>query len=819
MILIIIACISLIGILMPTSTITQQGPATTPVSTKTHNEPKIAHVYVRGNVNVPTQAILIRLPLRVGDTLSPIRLRAAIFNLYQLGYFITINIYSKPAENDTVDVYVVVKEKPLKKDVLFEGNNNLNEKEIEKKVDFSKIPAFNEDDLKYFALMLQKLYATKNFHAVTITPELIHQDNAATAVFKIDEGKQAVVKRIFVRGNNQITTKKIKNTIITKEDWILGFYDHAGSYLPDAIGYDRYLIESLYKNNGFLEAKVIDVVVDKDPETQCINLTYDIFEGPLYIIKEVHVQGTDYLSQEELLERIPVKIGQLYSEERIQKSIELLRILWGEYGFIFANIEPSVQVDEVNHTVSVTLYNELGNKTYLNQLHIIGNRKTRDRVIRRNIFLEEGDLITSKGMDESKNSVELLGYFDKRDGVNWKINRLSDMLADLELHLNEAKTGNFYIQASWGGDPDDPSAPGSANNNFIWNRLKATAGWNDTNFLGRGYRIALTAELSFNEQNVAGSIANPYLFDRPLLGELSGYFKNIKYEDIFNIQEPVKEQRGGFLAGLGFYLPWGRAVQATSSFGFEHLHFDPQPRASIILTETLREQYQFLLNQRFQNGMFFVLNQTLFQDLRNHPVFPTNGYQWNVIAKVGLPINSNAICNRCCDNKYGFFKAEADASWYTPLIGETDLVLCVHGHGGFIEAFPDSVIPYRELFHIGGPATVRGYIFGEIGPTFLRTSAGGTKTVYTNIELIFPIMADFSILGHVFYDGGAGWDTPNAAQIRDGLAHNNFDYRHAIGVGLRIYQPFPVQIDYGIKLNRRPGEKQAELMLAMNHYY
>lgn len=814
MILIIIACISLLSMVMPAALDAQQGPVVTH-----RQEPTIGTVYVRGNINVPEQAILTRLPLRHGDTLNFIRLRAAIFNLYQLGYFITINIYSKPVANDSVDLYVVVKEKPLKKDILFEGNSHLSEKEMEKKIQFSKIPALDEHDLQYFSLILKKLYENKNYHAVTITPTLQRQDNAATATFTIDEGKQALVKRIFITGNEKITTKKIKNTIVTKEDWILGFYDHAGSYIPDALGYDRYLIESLYQNNGYLEAKVVDVLVDKDPDSQAINLTYQIFEGPLYIIKEVHVQGTDYLTQEELLARIPVKPGQLYSQERIQKSIELLRILWGEYGFIFANIDPSMQVDEVNHTVSITFYNELGNPTYLNQLHIIGNKKTRDKVVRRNIFLEEGDLITTKRMDESKNSVELLGYFDKRDGVNWKINRLNDTSADLELHLHEAKTGNFFVQASWGGDPEDAAARGAATNNFIWNRLKINGGWTDSNFLGYGYRVGLTGDLSFNEQNIALNLANPYLFDRPILGEFSGYFRNMKYEDIFNINQQIKERRGGFLAGLGFYLPIGKVVQATSSFGFEHLHFIPRPTASLILGESTQDEYQFFLNQRFQDGMFFILNQTISQDLRNHPIFPSDGYQWNIVAKLGMPIKSNLVCSQCCDNKYGFFKGEVDASWYTPLIGETDLVLCFHAHGGFISAFSDCVIPYRELFHIGGPATVRGFIFGEIGPTILRTSAGATKTVYTNIELIFPIMADFSMLGHVFYDGGTGWDTPNAGQLRNIVAHNDFDYRHAIGVGVRIYQPFPVQIEYGIKLNRRPGEKQAELMLAMNHYY
>ena len=164
-----------------------------------------------------------------------------------------------------------------------------------------------------------------------------------------------------------------------------------------------------------------------------------------------------------------------------------------------------------------------------------------------------------------------------------------------------------------------------------------------------------------------------------------------------------------------------------------------------------------------------------------------------------------------------------DASWCTPLIAEYDLIFYLHGHMGLIGQINNGNVPYRELYNIGGPSTVRGFTFGQIGPQIFGDPLGAKKAFWVNVELRFPITSDMSIKALVFYDGGAGWDPVNesSASIRDSTTNKFFNYRHAVGIGIRLTQPAPVKIDWGFKLdrNKRLGEKIDEVHFTMTQEF
>jgi outer membrane protein insertion porin family len=154
------------------------------------------------------------------------------------------------------------------------------------------------------------------------------------------------------------------------------------------------------------------------------------------------------------------------------------------------------------------------------------------------------------------------------------------------------------------------------------------------------------------------------------------------------------------------------------------------------------------------------------------------------------------------------------------LIGEYNLIFALHSHFGFVKSMPHYSIPYRDLFHMGGPATVRGFEFGQIGPSIYQDSMGGQKAFWLNSELIIPLAPDMSTRVLLFYDGGAAWDTPNAQSIFDArlpLRNNSFKYRHSVGFGVQLTQPTPLRIYWGFKLdrNKRRGEKISKVHFSM----
>lgn len=764
---------------------------------------KINQIIITGNTMLAREAILNKIPYTVGEFFNPAKTSTLIRNLYSLGYFRQISIMGEDVSNELMNLHIIIQEKKKLSEVIFEGNKHLSEKEVKKKIDFSKIPAVDKEELKKYVDILKKLYLDKNYHFTKITPSLKEQGDMATLIFRIEEGRPSVVKQILFKGNTHISAKSLRNALYTREDWVLSFLDSAGSFHPDALEMDKYTIETMYKNQGFLAARVEHVDIDMDPTAHNFYLTFHIEEGPRYTIEEIKVNGNEILSEEQILHLIPVKEGELYSQAKMQKTVELLRTLWGQHGYIYADIEPSIQSDEEKHTVKISLHSELGNKVRLNNITIVGNTKSRDFVIRRQILLDEGDILTTQKMEFSKNRVELLGYFDKRDGVNWKINRLANDECDLDLILKEVKTGSASFQVRFNGNPDSYTDPTKA--------LTASLGLSNRNLYGYGISFDLKADISRQEQSGEFNLISPWIYNLPVSGGTSLFASNVEYEDLKSVVQRIKERRiGGSVLG-GFFMDFPRDAHMQLQVGAENLSYNQRPQASVG-EAAARQEFQEILNRRFQQGTLGWATYIFSQDMRNHPIHPSRGHQWLMSMKFGYPTSASS----------GFFKFEGDASWYTPLIGEADLVLCLHGHVGLI-ATAGPVIPYRELFNVGGPATVRGFLFGQISPNFETNAIGATKAFWVNAELIFPIRPDFSMKGVVFYDGGAGWQTPDFNCIKDKslIRNNDFHYRHSIGVGIRILSPTPIQVDWGFKLdrNKKVGESASEVHFTMIHNF
>ena len=775
---------------------------------------RIENIYIVGNMNISDEAIFQRVPYQQGEIFTPNKTTDLIKSVYtfgnlpyNIGYFKYVNVSAHYVEIDKVDLYVYVQEKYPLEEVVMTGDKHLTSKELNKKIDFSEIPVVDEEDVKQYVNIIKKVYQEKNYHQAQVTGHLQVQENKATMYINIKEGRQSVVKRVFFKGNHTFSDKKLRSIIFTREDWLLSFLDKAGTYQPEAIESDKHTLEHFYQSNGFLNAKVINTDVCLDEKTHQFFISFEIDEGDLYTISKVHAPGNYLYTQEELLTRIPVRCGQVYSKERIREVIEVLRLLWGEHGYIYADIAPSIQPNDDAKTVEITFYSELGPEVYLRRINILGNQKTHDRVIRRNITLCEGELLTTKKMDETKERVELLGYFNPRDGVNWKMNRIDKNTVDLDLLVKEEKTGKIYGQLGFGGNPTDIQSPADS--------LSFGAVVTDTNLLGLGIHFNVSGNISKEQKTFAINITEPWLFDRPIHAAFDVVYKRSDYEDFKFTQENVKENFGSGSIAFGFLSDYFCDTKFVIHLGIDDIRYNPDPRPKRDLADFSGKdisEFERVLSKRFTSGTFAWVSGYASQDLRNHPIHPSRGYQWAANGRVGIPGTSA---------KVGFFKCDFDFSWYTPLIGERDLVFCFHSHAGFIYVFNRRLIPYRELYHIGGPASVRGFLFGEIGPSFKReTSIGGKNAFWLNAELIFPINSTFTMKGAVFYDGGAGWNTPFSDQIsKENLKRNSFSYRHSVGFGIRLLHPTPIKLDWGFKLDRKKGERASEAHLTMYHNF
>jgi outer membrane protein insertion porin family len=759
---------------------------------------KIQKIIVNGNKLVPTNTILARIPYHVGDVYKPQKSRQLINGLYKIGLLSCIKLEAQELSPQEIALFVTLQEKQPIAEFTFSGNKHLKREDINKKIALADIKALDEGELANLVSQIKKLYAEKDYHHVTVNPRFVTTDERTVAHFDIEEGAPTHVQRVFITGNKQFKSKQLRALLFTRENWVLGFLNKAGSYQPDALDYDKSLIENFYHNNGYLAAQVKDVTVEPVPNSCDVNVTFSVEENDQYCIESVKAPGNSLLSEEELLSAIPIKPGQLYSKELIRQTLEALRTLWGEYGYIYAEVEPSVIPDEKTKTVAIEFHTNLGSCIRLNRITFIGNKKTRDKVIRRQLLLDEGELLTTRKLDLSKERVQALGYFDQRNGVNWKIIRIDDERADLELMLNEVKTGQFYAQIGTGGIATDKNSPSQS--------FTVSVGAQDSNILGLGWQGNLSIMYSRQDRSLNFSLVNPWLFDRPLYGGCQFFHRRSNYDEFNGTRTKPSELSTGGSGQIGFTIQKLASTNAMVDVGAENIHFNQ-------VTATL-PGFQPLLNRKFQSGKLVRLGINVVQDLRNHPVMPSRGYIWTTGIKMGVPLSSSC---------FSYIKWELDGQWYTPLINEYDLILRLHGLFGIVKPIKNHTLPYRELYHIGGPATVRGFLFGQIGPNLvdvqngINDSLGAEKAFVVNAELLFPIARDGSIRGVVFYDGGAGWDTPDKNLIPCGLRNDRFNFRHAIGIGVRLTRPSPVRLDIGFKLDRkkRLNESLSEVHFTM----
>jgi len=771
---------------------------------------RINQIIITGNERTAQSALLKYIPYKIGEVFDAYKTRELIRNLYfGLKRFRNVLVKTENVGAHLINLHIIVEEKLVIKDVVFSGNTHIPEKDLRKAINIAEVPALDAEELKILAQKIKKEYLEKSYCATVVDTKLdIDDDGKALATFNITEGKKSIVKRIRFKGNCTIPSKELRGIMITREEWALSFLDGSGTYQAERLEADKHFLSRYYQNKGFLQAKVINVTTETDPRTKKISLTYEIEEGARYTIKEVRAPGNEVICEEALLARIPVRPGDYYSPDRIADSLKNLERIWGNQGYIFAHIDPSIEPDDDSKTVNLSFYSELGNKIHLNKITIKGNKKSRDKIIRRRINLKEGELITQTQMDTSKQGVESLGYFDPRDGVNWKLTRLGNNLADLDLILKETKTGNFNVQMGWGGM--DLSSPVAG--------LTVKGNMSDTNLFGSGIYLNLQGSWAKEEQTFAFHLAQPWLFDKPISVAMDMYHRRPSYDQFSHVNTIFGKLTGGGLTA-GFITRSTNALLSNTQVlflaGIDNITYESPPIANIVgVGREINDELQCILNKEFDPGSFSWIANNIEQDHRNHPMHTSRGHKWLLQTKIAFPTFNNNI---------NFFKMTFDSHWFTPLINEYDLIFHLHAFAGIIHVFGDHTIPYPELFNIGGQASVRGFLFGQIGPRFANDPIGASKALFLNAELGFPITPDFNLKGVIFYDGGAGFGNPFVGSCVDScrqpnpLMGNNFDYRHSVGVGIRMMNPMPMRIDWGFKLDPRKNESASEVHFGMTY--
>jgi outer membrane protein insertion porin family len=718
-------------------------------------------------------------------------------------------------------ILVELEEKKLISGYEFTGNSQIPAKKLKSGLNIDELIAVDKDDLARMCRQIERLYKKENYLSAKATATLEGDGPESVKVaFVIEEGPKTKVLKVTFIGCKNISEYKLRNMLATKEDWLLAPLDNSGKFDKDLIERDKRLIEQMYKDQGFLQAGVSEVRIKRADNGTDLEITFCIEEGNLYTVNRLGIPYDDEFNALKIERAITLREEQPYSLSEVRESLSRLEATFGEEGYIFANVYPEILPNHDKRTVDVIFKVDKGERCYINEIEITGNKVTKDYVIRRELLLQEGQLANKSLMERSRLQIEYLDYFE-RGSIDWRVHKVDDGRVNLELVVKEKKSGSASLALNY-----SPNAGGKT-------RPAIQFDLNKRNVLGSGIDIGCGLQVSDGAiKNAFVDFQNPYLFDQDLNFACRGYINKVDFGA--DGLDPIEDTIGA-ASNIGFApIVFGRRLRVIGELGLESVDYKipsiAASRKDIASNGRLSIEQVFARYKEdlFTGGDFVWLGGKFILDRLNYSINPTKGWKVELRNKLALSglSDSHPLASRV--QGHSMLKCELDSSFYWPLIGPDKLVFSARSRLGFAEPLGNSrktPIIHKELFNVGGVHTVRGFKWGEVGPAFKLGDSrpipvGGKRMFVANFELAAPVgSSPQAPYIFAFYDFGAGWNSQKLNLTQDQtkfIENDKMGMRHSFGCGIKFSMPYPIRVDYGYKLNRKGGEDPSELHITMN---
>ncbi|MCX8084732.1 MAG: outer membrane protein assembly factor BamA [Calditerrivibrio sp.] len=710
----------------------------------------IDKVLIQGNKRVSESKIQTFLP-KAGEELDLKKIDDSIKKMYESGLFLDIKVDLRFDEDKMVLIYVV-KEKPFVNKVYFEGNKEIKEDKLKEELKIKDNSPFDKKLIEDSVKQIRKKYEDNNFFNVKISYDIEERgNNAVDIVFTIDEGVESKIYTINFYGNKAFKEKELRKLIETNEKGFFSWLTGSGKIKRENLEIDRERIRQHYLNNGFMRVKVGEPELIYSEDKKKVTLNFRIEEGEKYKIGEISFKGNVHIDNKTLMDKLSLKKGDLFSAEKFQKDIAALTDAFTEIGYAFANVDPVNDIKDDEKIVNITYNIEENILYHINRIIISGNNKTRDRVIRREFDIVEGEKYNSIKIRDSKRHVEFTNYFEE---VNLKEDVVADGLIDLKLSVKEKPTGMFTVGAGY-----------SSLDGFT-----AMASVNQANLFGLGYNLGLKAEFSEKRTDYTLSFTDPWLFDRPITAGVDLYNLKRSYYEYTKKSEGIAFRLGHPIIKRKLYINYRLAYDKIKIYDID-----------VNASEYIKAQEGDTVTVSFTPSIVW---NTL-----NHPFDPSKGNKSSLYIKYAGGLLGG-------DNE--FVKTGLESNQYFPLFWS--FVGMVRGELGYLTPLGGKELPIDERYRLGGMYSVRGYKYGDISPRDKDGYAyGGDKYLLFNAELSFDISKENKFKGVFFFDAGQVYDK--------GEAYLSKDFVKTVGYGFRWFSPIgPLRIEYGHKLDRKPGE-------------
>ncbi len=760
----------------------------------------VISVKIEGNQQITTAEIKEKISLKPGSAFDRIKLRQDIKALYQMGCFSEVAADTDP-HKDGLYVTFFVKENPMVADMEFHGNKEIKAKRLRSDLDFRPgTLVYREGMVDSYVEKLKAHYKDRDYLVdVQGRMEKINE-NQVKLVFDIAEEKKAKILNINFKGNKAIKSKKLKKVVSSKNSWLfIRHYYDSFQYEEDVAK-----IERAYKDKGYVMVEVNKEDPVLIPKKRGVDLFFNVIEGPQYANGSIRVFGNSLFTSAEISSTLRQVPGDVYSQSGMEKDSQRLYDLYANQGYVTTDVVRQLSLDTEARKVNLTYQLKEGNRVYVGDIRFQGigadrgivtpgskgysevGLKTKEKVLRREIPVETGDILKKNEVVEGQRRLMNLGYFDRVAPSDEPT--LSMDTHDLVYYMMEHKTGSINFGVGY-----------STNK-----KAQIFVDMEEKNLFGSGNSLRLKADLAQEGSEFWLTYTEPYFMDTRATVSMSIFRDSldrtlsadkISYDEYGNkvygdgVDHDYEEIQTG--ASVGVSYPVNADTKATLQLTVKNTKLDPD-----------EDDYELPPPMGPKDSWTNSITPGIIYDTRDNYNYPTRGVRY--VANVEL-------AGEVLGGDNNFAKFYGEGNWYKELA--KNYVGALRLRSGYLQTFGGTdEAPISDRFFLGGPSSMRGFDFRGVSPTLyyidsknqeeVKLIVGGEFMLNMNMELRRKLTD--RVTGLLFCDAGGIWEK-----------FEDFDFgeiRYSVGPGVMLNLPIGnFQVGYGIPINDQEGDETQQV--------
>ena len=740
---------------------------------------KVKDIRIEGIQRTEAGTVFNYLPLKVGDTVDDAKAAEAIRALFATGFFSDVKVSFEG------DVLVVsVQERPAIFTIDINGAKDITKdslKDALKTVGIAESRIYDKSLIDRAEKELKRQYLGRGRYAAQITTSVKQLErNRVALTFDIDEGEVARIREIHINGAKAYPESDLLDLMVLTTPGWFSWYTKNDQYSKQKLSSDEETIRSFYQNRGYLEFSIDSTQVSITPDRESIFITVNITEGKRYTVSDIALAGSFPVPEEELRKLVTLKPGEPFSRERMTESSKRISDRLANDGYSFANVNPDPVLDREHATATFNFNIDPGRRVYVRRINIIGNAKTRDEVVRREIRQLEGAWYSVEKVNRSKTRLERLGFFSEINVETPAVPGTTDQV-DVNFTLTERSTGSIQLGAGYSTSE----------------KLILSTSVSQNNIFGTGNSLTLSLNTGALSRTIALSYFNPYWTDEGVGRGFSVYDRKVDTSSLTGVAPYSSESLG---ADINFSVPLSETDAVGFGAGAE------RTKLGVFNTSALR--YLDFVNRFGTTTNTLKTTASFSRDSRDSVLFPTSGLLQQYSMEVGLP-----------GGDLHYYRGDIHGQYLTPLAPFFPRIsLSLNGEYGFANGIGNQPLPFFKNFFGGGVGSIRGYTTNTLGPkdpNNNQIAIGGNRLLVTSAELLFPFpgskldktlrLSLFTDAGNVFGPG----DTIGGASLR-----------YSAGTALTWYSPVgPLKLSYAVPIRKQPLDNIERLQFTLGQSF